>query len=175
MCLSLPSPWLSFSCLLKWASDAYRFTPESCLRLIACWSWRWVISSIRQLLRRRFGGLSYESGTVLGIWGKQREMRGVVSCSIGADSYSMIPCDFSWRDIKRGVLLSTSARKEASETKDPTKVHLGKPMRLLQVPYRRMGDSKAAISPGSSLINVRTVLPMKSPTHRIDNSQKASL
>lgn len=70
------------------------------------------------------------SGTVLGIWGKQ-EMRGVVSCSIGADS--MIPFDFSWRDIKKGRLLSTSARKDASETKDPTKVHLGKPMRLLQV------------------------------------------
>lgn len=66
----------------------------------------------------------------VGHWGKQ-EMRGVVSCSIGADS--MIPFDFSWRDIKKGQLLSTSARKEANETKDPTKVHLGKPMRLLQV------------------------------------------
>lgn len=51
----------------------------------------------------------------------------------GADSYSMIPCDFSWGDIKKGLLPSTSARKDANETKDPTKVHLGKPMRLLQL------------------------------------------
>lgn len=76
------------------------------------------------------------SGTVLGIWGK-REMRGVASCSMGADSYSMIPCDFcdiSWGDIKKGLLLlSTSARKDANETKDPTKFRLGKPMRLLQL------------------------------------------
>lgn len=72
------------------------------------------------------------SGTVLGIWVKW-EIRGVASCSIGADSYSMIPCDFSWGDIKKGLLLSTPARKDANETKDPTKFHLGKPMRLLQL------------------------------------------
>lgn len=83
------------------------------------------------------------AGTVLGIWSKQ-EMRGVVSCSIGADSYSTIPLDFSWGDIKKGLFLFTSAKKDANETKDPTKVHLGKPMSLLQVTYRRIGDSKAA-------------------------------
>lgn len=78
-----------------------------------------------------------------GHWGKQ-ETRSVVSCSIGADNHSRTPFDFSWRDIKKGQLLSTSARKDANETKGPTKVHLGKPMRLLQVTYRSMGDSKAA-------------------------------
>lgn len=113
------------------------------------------------------------SGTVPGIGGKQ-EMICVVSCSIGADSYSIIPCDFSWGN-RKCLLLSTSTRKDANETKGPTKVHLGKPMTLLQVTYRRMGDSKAALPPGSSLSNIWAVLPMKSPTHRIDNSQKASL
>lgn len=79
------------------------------------------------------------SDTVLGIWGKQ-EMRGVVFCSIRADSYSVTPFDVSWGDIKKCLFLFTSASKNAKGTKDSIKVHLGKPMRLLQVTYRRVGD-----------------------------------
>lgn len=57
-------------------------------------------------------------------------MRGVVFCSIGIDSYSVIPFDVCWGDIKKCLFLFTTASKDAKGTKDSVKVQLGKPMRF---------------------------------------------
>lgn len=104
-------------------------------------------------------------------------MRDVVSCSIGADSYSMILCDFSWGDIKKAYFYPPPLKRMLMKQRIPPRSTL-----VNQWGYCRLFIEGLVIQrqlyhqqkvPWAT--NLWTVLPMKSPTHRIDNSQKASL